>query len=208
MEKELASIITICITYFIEHIKDIAALCLGLGTVHYYIRLVLKRLQPYTNITDNVATISKEIKEIKKELTFNSGTSLKDLVNQIKFDVKSNTELTTTILNRQRWMLDNRTEPIFETNKDGKFTWVNDAFMKLTDRGFKDLKDNNWVNILKEEIRNDIANDWYLAVASKRNFEHNAIIVDAKNNNYLSKIIAHRQEDGNYIGTLMEIKKA
>jgi hypothetical protein len=32
--------------------------------------------------------------------------------------------------------------------------------------------------------------------------------VDAKNNNYLSKIIAHRQEDGNYIGTLMEIKKA
>jgi PAS domain-containing protein len=167
----------------------------------------MKKLQPYTNLTDHVESIGTEIKEIKKELTYNSGTSLKDLVNNIKSDVKSNTELTTTILNRQRWMLDNRSEPIFETNKQGKFTWVNDSFIRLTDRGFKDLKDNNWINILDEDIRNDIANDWYLAVSSKRNFEHTVKIIDGKNNVFQAKIVAHRQEDGNYIGTLNSIIK-
>jgi PAS domain-containing protein len=104
-------------------------------------------------------------------------------------------------------MLDNRSEPIFETNKQGKFTWVNDSFIRLTDRGFKDLKDNNWINILDEDTRNDIANDWYLAVSSKRNFEHTVKIIDGKNNVFQAKIVAHRQEDGNYIGTLNNIIK-
>lgn len=167
----------------------------------------MKKLEPYTNMTENIGKINENITDIKKELTHNSGTSLKDFVSQIKTDVKSNTQLTTTILNRQRWMLDNRSEPIFETNKDGKFTWVNDAFIRLTDRGFKELKDNNWVNVLHEDIRNDIAKDWYLAISMQRNFEHTVKIVDAKNAIYSAKIVAHRQEDGNYIGTLNNVTK-
>lgn len=193
--------------FLLNHIGDIAGFFTSIGAIYYFICRAMKKLEPYTNMTESISGINKELKEIKKELTYNSGTSLKDLVNTIKVDVKSNTELTTTILNRQRWMLDNRSEPIFETNKDGKFTWVNDSFIKLTDRGLKDLKDYNWINILHEDIRNDISNDWYLAVSSKRNFEHSIKIVDAKNNIFNAKIVAHRQEDGNYIGTLNNIIK-
>ncbi len=193
--------------YIISHSKDIASFLGMLGAMYYFICRTMKKLEPYTNMTGSINRINQNITDIKKELTNNSGTSLKDFVYEIKADVKSNTVLTTTILNRQRWMLDNRTEPIFETNKDGKFTWVNDAFIRLTDRGFRELKDNNWVNILHEDIRNDITNDWYLAISMQRNFEHNIKIVDNKNCIFNAKIVAHRQEDGNYIGTLNNVVK-
>ena len=195
------------IKFLWNHVGDIAGFLTSVGAIYYFICRAMKQLEPYTNMTESITTINKDIKEIRKELTNNSGTSLKDLVNTIKADVKSNTELTTTILNRQRWMLDNRTEPIFETNEEGKFTWANDAFIRLTDRGLKDLKDYNWVNILHEDIRNDILNDWYLAITYKRNFEHTIKIVDAKNNVINAKIVAHRQQDGNYIGTLNNVVK-
>ena len=195
------------INFLLNHIGDIAGFFTSIGAIYYFICRAMKKLEPYTNMTESMGKINKDITEIKKELTNNSGTSLKDLVNTIKSDVKSNTELTTTILNRQRWMLDNRSEPIFEANKNGKLTWVNDSFIKLTDRGLKDLKGDNWVNIIHEDIRNEIFNDWYLAVESKRNFEHTIEIVDGKNNTYNAKIIAHRQEDGNYIGTLNNVSK-
>jgi len=201
------SILISLVNYLIDHSKDIGGFLTMLGAMYYFICRTMKKLEPYTNMTGSIQKINQNITDIKKELTNNSGTSLKDFVYEIKADVKSNTALTTTILNRQRWMLDNRTEPIFETNKDGKFTWVNDAFIRLTDRGFRELKDNNWVNILHEDIRNDISNDWYLAISMQRNFEHNVKIVDAKNCIFNAKIVAHRQEDGNYIGTLNNIVK-
>lgn len=197
----------IIINYLINHIGDIAGFFTAIGAIYLFICRAMKKLEPYTNMTESMGKINKDITDIKKELTSNSGSSLKDLVFTIKTDVKSNTDLTTTILNRQRWMLDNRTEPIFEANKNGKFTWVNDSFIKLTDRGLKDLKGDNWVNVLNEDIRNDIFNDWYMAVETKRNFEHSVEIIDGKNNSYHAKIIAHRQEDGNYIGTLNNIIK-
>jgi len=195
------------INFLVNHYGDLASFFTSIGAIYYFICRAMKKLEPYTNMTESIGLINEDIKDIKKELTSNSGTSLKDLVFTIKADVKSNTDLTTTILNRQRWMLDNRSEPIFEANKDGKFTWVNDSFIKLTDRGLKDLKGHNWVNVLHEDNRNNIFNDWFLAVENKRNFEHTVEIVDGKNNVYDAKIVAHRQEDGNYIGTLNNVVK-
>jgi len=195
------------INFLTNHIGDLAGFFTSIGAIYYFICRAMKKLEPYTNMTESISLINEDIKDIKKELTSNSGSSLKDLVFTIKADVKSNTDLTTTILNRQRWMLDNRSEPIFEANKDGKFTWVNDSFIKLTDRGLKDLKGHNWVNVLHEDSRNNILKDWFLAVENKRNFEHSVEIVDGKNNVYDAKIVAHRQEDGNYIGTLNNVLK-
>lgn len=195
------------INFLLNHIGDLAGFFTAIGAIYLFICRAMKKLEPYTNMTESIGKINQNITDIKKELTHNSGTSLKDFVYQIKADVKSNTQLTTTILNRQRWMLDNRTEPIFETNEEGKFTWVNDSFIRLTDRGFKDLENNNWVNILHEDTRRDITDDWNSAIKAQRNFEHNIKIVDAKNYIYNAKLVAHRQQDGNYIGTLNNVVK-
>ena len=114
---------------------------------------------------------------------------------------------TKTILYRQRWILDNREEPIFETDENGNFTWANSAMIRLTDRLFKDLENNNWINALCENTRTEINESWQIAIENKRNFEHEIIIVDSKNRSFGAKCVAVRQEDGKYVGKLINIKE-
>lgn len=161
--------------------------------------IILNKLKPYTTITD-------DIKQIKSELTSNSGKSLKDLVKKIEVDVESNTNLTKTILCRQRWILDNRNEPIFEADEKGNFTWVNEAFVKLTKRSCYDLMGTKWKNIIAEPNRDIVYNHWDNAIKEKRNFEETILITDRKGKNFSAKCIASIQEDGKYMGSFCNLK--
>ena len=137
-----------------------------------YMFVILKKLKPYTTITDDIS-------KIKAELTSNSGKSLKDLVKKIEVDVNSNTNLTKTIMCRQRWILDNRSEPIFETDENGNFTWVNEAFIRLTKRACYDLLNNKWKNIIIETQRDAVYEHWDRAIKEKRSFEETIQILKA-----------------------------
>jgi hypothetical protein len=161
---------------------------------------VLKKLHPFTTITTDIAVLKNEISHISKELKPNGGKSLKDQMNDLQLSTK-------TILYRQRWILDNREEPIFETDEKGNFTWANSALIRLTDRLFKDLENNNWINALCENTRIEINDSWQTAIENKRNFEHEIIIVDSKNRSFSAKCIAVRQEDGKYVGKLINIEQ-
>jgi len=171
-----------------------------LCTISAYMFLVYKKLKPYTTITD-------DIRQIRTELTSNSGKSLKDLVNKIKADVESNTDLTKTIMCRQRWILDNRSEPIFEADEKGNFTWVNEAFIKITKRSCYDLLGNKWKNIIAEDERDSIFNHWDRAIKEKRNFEETIVITDKKGRSFSAMCIASIQEDGKYMGSLTNIEQ-
>jgi len=165
-----------------------------------YMFVILKKLKPYTTITDDIS-------KIKAELTSNSGKSLKDLVKKIEVDVNSNTNLTKTIMCRQRWILDNRSEPIFETDENGNFTWVNEAFIRLTKRACYDLLNNKWKNIIIETQRDAVYEHWDRAIKEKRSFEETIQILDKKGRKFSAMCIASIQEDGKYIGYLTEIKE-
>ena len=155
-------------------------------------------IKPYTTITDDIKNLSLSVSNISKELKPNGGSSLKDQVT----DLHKSTKI---ILNRQRWILENREEPIFETDEHGNFKWVNEAFIRLTDKLFKDLENNNWINAICEKMRNEIDNEWKTAIRNKRNFEHQIIIVDSKNRAFSAKCIAIRQDDDKYIGKLVNV---
>lgn len=159
-----------------------------------------RKLKPYIQITDNLALLKDEVSIISKELKPNGGKSLKDQVSDLQFSTK-------TILYRQRWILENREEPIFETDEHGNFKWANDSLIRLTDRLFKDLENNNWINALCEKTRDDVNQRWQIAIENKRNFEHEIIIVDGKNRAFHAKCQAVRQEDGIYMGKLTNIKE-
>ena len=107
----------------------IAALIIFIG----YMSSFLRAIKPYTTITDDIKTLNTTVANISKELKPNGGSSLKDQVT----DLHKSTKI---ILNRQRWILENRDEPIFETDENGNFKWVNEAFIRLTDKLFKDLE--------------------------------------------------------------------
>ena len=78
-----------------------------------------------------VFTLNRNVKEILKEVKPNSGTSLKDHVDKINKQVSHDSNLIKTICTRQKWILDNRPEPIFECDTDGKCTWVNEKYCQL-----------------------------------------------------------------------------
>jgi PAS domain S-box-containing protein len=174
----------------------IAALIIFTG----YLISFSKKIKPYISVKDDIAALKVDLSKISSEFKTNGGKSLRDQIN----DLQSSTK---TILYRQRWILDNREEPIFETDEHGNFTWVNDAFARLTDRPFRDLQNNNWINCLKEESREEISESWKTAVENKRTFEHILFIVDSKNRVFSTKCIASRQEDGKYIGSFMSVEK-
>ena len=103
----------------LDFVNNINSTVVALCAIGGHLFVLYKKLKPYTTITDDII-------KIRKELTSNGGQSLKDYVAQIKTDVQANTDLTKTIMCRQRWILDNRSEPIFETDEKGNFTWVNE----------------------------------------------------------------------------------
>ena len=184
----------------IEIINKINSSIVVITAFCVYMFYVLKKLHPFTTITTDIAVLKNEISHISKELKPNGGKSLKDQMNDLQLSTK-------TILYRQRWILDNREEPIFETDENGNFTWANSAMIRLTDRLFKDLENNNWINALCENTRTEINESWQIAIENKRNFEHEIIIVDSKNRSFGAKCVAVRQEDGKYVGKLINIKE-
>jgi PAS domain-containing protein len=165
-----------------------------------YMFYFIKKLHPFTTITTDIAVLKTEVSTISKELKPNGGKSMKDQMNDLQLSTK-------TILYRQRWILDNREEPIFETDEKGDFTWANSALIRLTDRLFKDLENNNWINALCEKTRTEVNDSWQIAIENKRNFEHEIIIVDSKNRSFSAKCIAVRQEDGKYVGKLINVRE-
>lgn len=182
-----------------DFLRNLNSTYVTLVAIGGFMVIILNKLKPYTTITD-------DIKQIKSELTSNSGKSLKDLVKKIEVDVESNTNLTKTILCRQRWILDNRNEPIFEADEKGNFTWVNEAFVKLTKRSCYDLMGTKWKNIIAEPNRDIVYNHWDNAIKEKRNFEETILITDRKGKNFSAKCIASIQEDGKYMGSFCNLK--
>ena len=174
----------------------IAAMIIFIG----YMTTFLRAIKPYTTITDDIKTLNTTVSNISKELKPNGGSSLKDQVTDLH-------KSTIIILNRQRWILENREEPIFETDENGNFKWVNEAFIRLTDRLFKDLENNNWINALCEKTRTEVNDSWQISIENKRNFEHEIIIIDSKDRAFSAKCIAVRQEDGKYVGKLINIEQ-
>lgn len=174
----------------------LAAILVFIG---YFFKFTSK-IKPYTTITKDIEELKSTTKAISAQFQNNGGKSLKDQLDKLE-----NTSL--TILQRQRWILDNRDEPIFETDAKGNLTWANDAMIRLTDRLFKDLQNNNWINALCEKTRNEVNEGWYDAIENERNFEHNIIIIDSKNRAFGAKCVATRQDDGKYMGKLMNIKE-
>ena len=79
--------------------------------------------------------------------------------------------------------------------------------IRLTDRLFKDLENNNWINALCESTREEVNDSWQAAIDNKRNFEHEIIIIDSKNRAFSAKCHAVRQDDGKYMGKLVNIRQ-
>lgn len=191
--------------FLVTHIKDVSTIIVSAGVILAFIKNVSAKIKPYKDIGDKISNIEKKMEYVHKELSYNSGTSIKDKICKIEENASKNIQLVNSVLCKQRWLLDNKPEPIFETDERGQFTWVNESFVRLVKRGKNDLMDSKWKIIISEEGRDDCYKHWEEAIEEKRNFEQTIYITDKKGQKYSCKCVASLQEDHKYIGSLSDI---
>ena len=157
-----------------------------------------------------VNNLNKNIKDILEEVKPNGGKSLKDRVTAIQTQVNKDSDAINTICCRQKWLLDNRPEPIFECNTSGSCTWVNEKYCQLLQHDVEYFLGNGWKNGVHGEDLEHVEKEWDKAIRDKRSSISEHRVVDREGNIYNVKVTAIRNENYGYIGhihILEEIKK-
>lgn len=127
----IATLIGACIPFFV-----------GIWRVIKYLRKFL----------DEQRQIKDHLKVIKQEVTPNGGGSMKDIINNLKLAV-DRIEIRQKILDqRSKATLHHTDHPLFETDKEGRLTWYNEALRDQTlENG--SLEGHDWFSIVDEDSR-------------------------------------------------------
>lgn len=152
---------------------------------------------------EKVCKLHTMIETIYSEITPNHGSSLKDKINAIEKELEENSKTTSLIMYRQRWLLNNREEPIFESRNDGSCTWVNDKYCKLTGYTVEDFLNNGWKSVIHEADRERISAEWESAVKDKRDSYATFRIVGKDGAIYKVRANATRNGEDGYIGKVV-----
>jgi len=147
-----------------------------------------------------VFTLNRNVKEILKEVKPNSGTSLKDHVDKINKQVSHDSNLIKTICTRQKWILDNRPEPIFECDTEGKCTWVNEKYCQLLKHDVDYFLGNGWKNGIFSEDLEMVEKEWARSIKDERSSVSIYRMIDREGTIYNVKAVATRKDNHGYIG--------
>lgn len=129
----------------------IATLIGASGTIFLAVRKIIKWFKAFF---DEQVRIGDHLKIIKQEVTPNGGGSMKDIINNLKCTV-DRIEIRQKILDqRSKATLHYSPNPLFETDKEGRLTWYNEAFKTETlDLG--SLDGHDWFSIVDEKNREE-----------------------------------------------------
>jgi PAS domain S-box-containing protein len=156
-------------------------------------------------IKEQILTLKEDRRKLDvvfSELTPNHGTSIKDKVNALEKSIVRNNELTEKIFFRQRWLMENQNIPIFESDKDGLCTWVNEEYAHMFGKSASFFLGHGWKNIIHPEDRKRVEEHWENSVRDEIDSEDTFRVV-AEGRTIVVKAIANKTEDG-YIGSIIK----
>ena len=132
-----------------EAIGTLAALSGFVGTTIIALWRIFKGVKTFT---DEQEKIKDCLKTIKKEVTPNSGSSMKDAVTQLTITV-DRIEIRQKIFDqRTKASLHYMNQALFEIDSSGRLTWFNQAFEDLTNNN--SIKGgHDWYSLVDEEER-------------------------------------------------------
>ncbi len=151
----------------------------------------------------NVQQDRQVLKDIKKELQPNSGSSLRDVVNRIS-------DRGAKMDKRIELCLDSMNTAIFESGPNGKCISINAAYMKLANCTIDDMRGNDWMNVICEKDRQRVWNEWTAAVSQERHFGmHYCMVPIGVQTNFDVSCEAHPvwNEQGLLIGYVGTVRK-
>jgi len=112
---------------------------------------------------EDLSLLKEDTKWLKGQFQPNGGTSMSDSLRRIELRQAINE-------GRHRSLISILKIVMFETNKTGRLDWVSKSFCDLTGKITEELIDNNWLNIIIEEHREKVWEEWNDAINQKREF--------------------------------------
>lgn len=129
-------------------------------------------LKPGYVIINSHQEVATTIQWIKKELSTNGGSSIKDIINRIE-----NRQI--VVDHRSKAIFYDYETPLFEVDATGQLMWANDNFHDLSN-GKENLKGLDWISLIDEPYREQLLNEFNSCVTNNRNLRLETVCMDGK----------------------------
>jgi PAS domain S-box-containing protein len=148
----------------------------------------------------------KKINEIKGELTFNGGSSLKDAVYRVEGNISQLTKRVGSVEENQRAILNLNNIAYWISNNKGECVEASPGLCKLLGRSESEIVGNNWAAWLVSEDKRRVYDAWEHAMNHHITFDE--IYSFVKPDGTIIEVwgLAFHKEDGGVFGKLEEIK--
>lgn len=153
-------------------------------------------------ILDKLVEMDSSIKFLMAELSPNGGSSVRDAISRIEIRLA----LTS---GRVKAQMNDSSIPVFETDKDGKCTYANRAFLLRVQRGFSEIEGTGWVNVIHHSNKIEVMREWNKARKGSRNFEMDIKMATPDGMTFKVHCKGHKigtYETIGYVGFLEDIK--
>jgi len=142
----------------------LAAIITSIAVVFKYILIPIKNWCVKIHSLFGKLSIALPILEdIAKDFKPNGGNSLRDVVNRI--------ELRMDIIDeRYKLLVELEDLGIFEADKDGRYTWVSEGWMKITNMSSVDASNFGWLAGVNSNDRGRVSLEWEMAITQERQF--------------------------------------
>lgn len=142
------------------------------GFLGFIYRTVVK---PILSFINQHQAVVESIELIKKEVTTNGGSSIKDAVSSLKKTCERIELRQKIIEERSKLSLHYHNEALFEVDKNGNLLWTNEKFYQITGENQTDLQGLNWINYVQEEDREKFEKELKNCLSSCRKFEFETV---------------------------------
>jgi transcriptional regulator with PAS, ATPase and Fis domain len=160
-------------------IEQITAILALLGTIVTGVLFLWRIFKHINKFTGEQEKIKECLKIIKQEVTPNGGKSIKDTINNLKATVDRIEKRQKISDQRTKASLHHIEHPLFETDKEGRLHWYNEAFKQITlENGSVDGHD--WLSIVDEEYRQSVINEVKSCLRMCRKIDIETISISGK----------------------------
>ena len=149
----------------------IALICGGISAITGIITIIWKKfLKPIVKLCKNQDFFIESVEEIKKELSTNGGSSLKDAIIDMKDTVHRIDRRQKIIEQRTKAALHYSNEALFETDIAGRLVWSNAHFCRYVRDNPNDVSGFDWLATIKEDERDELLKEFLSCIKMNRKF--------------------------------------
>lgn len=129
-----------------------------------------KFLKPIVKLCKNQDFFLESVNDIRKELTTNGGSSLKDAIISMRESCGRIENRQKVIIQRTKAALHYSNVALFETDETGRLVWSNANLCDLTKDIVNSLEGFDWINLFKEEEREEVLGEFESCLSMNRRF--------------------------------------